>query len=65
MTLLMIAIKLDLPDFVGDLLQAGADAQLVNPDRGFLAPIHIAAQNMAIKSLPLLVNVNDPKNIRF
>ena len=55
MTLLMVAIQSDSADFVSLLLRAGADAQLVNPERGYLAPIHVAAQNMAIKSLKLLV----------
>ena len=55
LTLLTCAVKSDLPDFVSVLLRAGADAQLVNPARGFLAPIHVAAQNLAVKSLQLLV----------
>ena len=55
LTLLMVAIKSDLPDFVSVLLRAGADAQLVNPERGHLAPIHVAVQSSSLKSLRLLV----------
>jgi hypothetical protein len=62
LTLLMLAIKSDLPDFVRVLLQAGADAQLVNPELEYLAPIHVASQcpeesrqRSAAKSLKLLV----------
>lgn len=53
-TLLMLAIESDMADFVSVLLRAGADAQLYNPDRK-LAPIHVAAQSKAIKSLQQLV----------
>ena len=64
MTLLMAAIQSDSPDFVSLLLRAGADAQLVNSERGYLAPIHVAAQSMAIKSLKLLVLVLTPKSFQ-
>ena len=55
LTLLMVAIKADLPDFVSVLLRAGADAQLANPERGHLAPIHVAVQSSSFKCLQLLV----------
>lgn len=60
LTLLTVAIKSDLAEFVSVLLRAGADAQLVNPARGHLAPIHVAAQNLAVKSLQLLVLAHHP-----